>query len=99
MGANPRSLNFKYALRPALVPVLTVLGLLYASLIAYAFLVESIFSWGGLSQYAVTAMETKDFNAIVATVLIIGLFYVVINFVVDIVLGYVDPRMRLGGAE
>jgi ABC-type dipeptide/oligopeptide/nickel transport system permease component len=99
MGANPRALNFKYALRQALVPVLTVLGLLYASLIAYAFLIESVFSWGGLSQYAVIAMQTKDFNAIVATVLIIGLFYVVLNFVVDIVLGYVDPRMRLGGAE
>lgn len=98
-GASGGSLNFKYALRPALVPVLTVLGLLYASLIAYAFLVESVFTWGGLSQYAVTAMQTKDFNAIVATVLIIGLFYIVLNFTVDIVLGYVDPRMRLGGAE
>jgi peptide/nickel transport system permease protein len=98
-GAKSRSLNFKYALRSALVPVLTVLGLLYASLIAYAFLVEDVFTWGGLSQYAVTAMQTKDFNAIVATVLIVGLFYIVLNFLVDIALGYVDPRMRLGATS
>ena len=78
---------------------MTVLGLLYASLIAYAFLVEDVFTWGGLSQYAVTAMQTKDFNAIVATVLIVGLFYIILNFLVDIALGYVDPRMRLGGAS
>lgn len=88
--------NFKYALRSALVPVLTVLGLLYASLVANAFLVEIVFSWGGLSQFAVQAMENNDFNVIVATVLIIGIFYVVLNSLVDIGLGYVDPRIRLG---
>jgi peptide/nickel transport system permease protein len=95
-GAHSFAVNFKYALRTALVPVLTVLGLLYASLIANAFLVEIVFAWGGLSQYAVSAMQNNDFNVIVATVLVIGVFYVTLNSLVDIGLGYVDPRIRLG---
>lgn len=95
-GASSWAANFKYALRSALVPVLTVLGLLYASLVANAFLVEIVFSWGGLSQYAVAAMENNDFNVIVATVLIIGIFYVTLNSLVDVALGYIDPRIRLG---
>ncbi len=98
-GAPARDRDFKYALRSALIPVLTILGLLYASLIAYAFLVEIVFTWGGLSQYAVNAMLSKDFNAIVATVLVVGLFYIVVNFLVDISLGYIDPRIRLGSKE
>ncbi len=95
-GAPSLTLNFKYALRTALVPVLTVLGLLYASLIANAFLVEIVFAWNGLSSYAVAAMQNNDFNVIVATVLIIGIFYVTLNSLVDIGLGYVDPRIRFG---
>jgi peptide/nickel transport system permease protein len=95
-GARSFASDFKYALRSALIPVLTVLGLLYASLIANAFLVEDVFSWGGLSTYAVTAMQSDDFNAIVATVLVIGLFYVVLNLLVDLSLGYIDPRIRIG---
>lgn len=97
-GATTFALNFKYALRNAMTPVLTVLGLLYASLIANAFLVEEVFTWGGLSQYAVQALLSKDFNAIVATTMIIGLFYVILNFLVDLILAYVDPRIRLGGS-
>ena len=77
--------------------MLTVLGLLYASLIANAFLVEIVFDWGGLSQYAVEAMVNKDFNAVVAVVIIIGLFYILLNFLIDIALAYVDPRIRVGG--
>jgi peptide/nickel transport system permease protein len=95
-GASSWAANFKYALRTALVPVLTVLGLLYASLVANAFLVEIVFSWGGLSQWAVLAMESDDFNTIVAVVLIIGIFYVTLNSAVDVALGYIDPRIRLG---
>jgi len=98
-GASSLAADFKYALRSALVPVLTVLGLLYASLIANAFLVEEVFSWGGLSTYAVTAMQSDDFNAIVATVLVIGLFYVILNLAIDLSLGYVDPRIRLGEGQ
>lgn len=98
-GATSFAADFKYALRSALIPVLTVLGLLYASLIANAFLVEEVFNWGGLSQYAVTAMQSDDFNAVVATVLVIGLFYVLLNLIVDLGLGYVDPRIRLGESK
>lgn len=98
-GAPSYPLNFRYALRTAMVPVLTVLGLLYASLIANAFLVEIVFAWGGLSQYAVAAMQNNDFNVIVATVLVIGVFYVTLNSLIDIGLGYIDPRIRLGEAK
>ena len=49
-----------------------------------------------MSTYAVTAMQSDDFNAIVATVIVIGVFYVVLNLLVDLSLGYIDPRIRLG---
>lgn len=91
--------TYKYTLKNAFIPTLTILGLQYASLLGNAFLIELVFSWGGLASYGVTAVLNNDFNAIVGVTMTIGLAFVTINFVVDVLLGRVDPRIRLAMEE
>lgn len=71
------------------------MGLDIASLIGNAFLVELIFNWPGFSRYGVTAMLNKDLNAIVGVVVVIGLVFALGNIVVDAIVGYLDPRIRM----
>jgi peptide/nickel transport system permease protein len=87
--------TYKYTLKNAFVPTLTILGLLYASLLGNAFLIELVFSWPGLASYGVTAVMNNDFNAIVGVTMTIGVAFVSINYLVDLLLGRVDPRIRL----
>jgi peptide/nickel transport system permease protein len=87
--------TYKYTLKNAFIPTLTILGLLYASLLGNAFLIEVVFSWPGLALYGVTAVMNNDFNAVVGVTMTIGVAFVSINFLVDVLLGRVDPRIRL----
>ncbi|GMG97227.1 ABC transporter permease [Tepidimicrobium xylanilyticum] len=87
----------KYLLKPSSVSVVTVLGMDIASLCGNAFLVENIFNWPGLSRYGINSMLTKDLNSIVAVVLIIGVIFLIANFIVDLITAALDPRIRLGG--
>jgi len=96
-GFPERRIAAKYALRPALIPVLTILGLDIATKFGSAFLVETVFSWPGMARYGVMVVMFKDLNAIVGTVIVIGFFFIVINLIVDLVVALVDPRIRLGG--
>lgn len=89
----------KYMLKPSLIPTMTILGLEFAALLGNAFLVEAVFNWPGIARYGVEVILRKDLNAIVAVVMIIGLFFVVINFLIDVAVGYLDPRIRLARAE
>lgn len=91
--------TFKYMLRPSSIPTITILGLEFASLLGNAFLVEMVFSLPGMASYGVRAILQNDFNAVMGTVLVTGLFFVVVNVVVDVLLGVVDPRVRLRGAN
>jgi len=88
---------FKYTLRPAFVPPLTILGLEFASLIGNAFVVELVFSWPGMASYGVRAILQKDLNAVMGVVMISGLFFVIANFLIDVAVGFVDPRVRISG--
>jgi peptide/nickel transport system permease protein len=88
---------FKYTLRPAFVPPLTILGLEFASLIGNAFVVELVFSWPGMASYGVRAILQKDLNAVMGVVMISGLFFVIANFLIDVTVGFVDPRVRIRG--
>jgi peptide/nickel transport system permease protein len=65
-----------------------------------AFLVETVYMWPGFSRYAMTAMLNKDLNAIVAVVLVIGITFALVNLIVDIIIMFLDPtvRLRQGGA-
>lgn len=89
--------TYKYTFRNASIPTLTILGLIYASLIGNAFLIELVFSWGGIASYGINAVLRNDFNAVVGVTMTIGLAFVTINFAVDLVLDRVDPRRRLAG--
>ncbi len=83
-----------HALRNALIPALTVMGLLTGSLLAGAVLTESTFAWPGLGRYAVQAASRLDFPAILGVTLISATIYVVVNLIVDILYGVLDPRIR-----
>lgn len=86
---------YKYTLKNAFIPTLTILGLLYASLLGNAFLIEVVFSWPGIALYGVTAVMNNDFNAVVGVTMVIGVAFVSINILVDVLLGRIDPRIRL----
>lgn len=85
----------KYLLKPSFPPVLNVMGLDMASLLGNAFLAEIIFNLPGISRYSVDVMITKDLNAISAVILMIGILFLVVNLVVDLVCAMLDPRIRL----
>ncbi len=89
----------RYAFRPALIPVLTILGLDIAALLGNAFLVESVFGWPGLSRYGVEVILHKDLDAIVGTVLVISSGFLLANIVVDLLVAWINPRIRLAGSR
>lgn len=98
-GIPDRVRLFKYQLRPAFVPPLTILGLEFASLIGGAFVVELIFSWPGMAAYGIRAITQKDLNAIMGVVMISGVFFVLVNLIIDVLVGIVDPRIRIRGGR
>jgi peptide/nickel transport system permease protein len=94
-GLPGRTIVFTYILRAALPSILTLTGLSFASLLSGTVLVEQIFSWPGIGQYAYVSTTTLDLNAIMGVSLFIAVVYLVINFFVDLLYGVVDPRIRL----
>ena len=98
-GFRERRIANRYAFRPALVPVLTILGLDLAALLGNAFLVESVFGWPGLSRYGVEVILHKDLDAIVGTVLIIATGFLIANIVVDLLVAVVNPRIRFATGQ
>jgi len=94
-GIRPTKVIFKYLLRPSIVPTVTVMGMDFAFLLSNAFLVEVVFMWPGFSRYAVNSMLSKDLNAIVAVVLVIGLTVALVNLLVDVTIAFLDPTVRI----
>jgi peptide/nickel transport system permease protein len=94
-GVRERLIVRKLALRNALVPVLTIIGLTLAYLLTGTFFVEIVFSWPGLGTYAVKSILATDYPAIMGIALIGAAAYVLINLAVDIAQAWVDPRIRL----
>lgn len=86
---------FRYVLRAAMVPIITVVGLAFGSVLTGAVLTETIFSWHGLGQYAYTAALKLDLPAIMGVGLVIGIVYIAVNLAVDIIYGFIDPRVRV----
>lgn len=93
-GLGDATVLFRHALRNALIPIVTVVALQTAALIAWQFLVESIFSWPGIGSYAVQAITNLDFNVIIGVALFGSVLYVVVNFVADMLYLVLDPRIR-----
>jgi peptide/nickel transport system permease protein len=84
----------KYAFRPSMIPSLTIIGLDFAAMLGNAFLVEAVFAWPGLSRYGVAVILRKDLNAIIGTVLIISAMFLIVNVVVDLLIAFINPRIR-----
>lgn len=95
-GIPSRVIMTKYLLKPSFIPVVSVMGLDFASLMGNAFLVEKIFNWPGISRYGINAMLNKDLNAISAVIIVFGIIFLIVNIIVDIIVASLDPRIRLG---
>ncbi|TQS19497.1 ABC transporter permease [Microbispora hainanensis] len=94
-GLPGRVVLFRYVLRPALVPIITVAGLAFGSLLSGTVLVEAVFAWPGVGQYAYKSATTLDLPAVMGVGLVVGVVYLVINLVVDVLYGVIDPRVRV----
>ncbi|NLY56759.1 MAG: ABC transporter permease [Firmicutes bacterium] len=93
-GLPGRLIIWKHALRNALIPVVTALGLQFGQLLGGAVLTESIFAWPGLGRLAVDAINARDFPVIQGVVLVITLGVVLVNLLVDLIYTVIDPRIR-----
>ena len=82
-----------YVLRNSVVATTTQIGLLFGTLISGAVAVESIFDWPGIGTYAVSAILTSDYKAILAVTLVVGVVYAIVNILVDVVHALLDPRV------
>ena len=94
-GLPERTVVRRHVLRAALPSIVTVLGLVFANVLTGAVLVESIFSWPGVGQYAYQASIELDLPAIMGVSLFVAIVYVTVNFIVDVLYGVIDPRLRL----
>lgn len=93
-GMSPGLANRKYLFRVAFIPTLSILGLLFASIISMAYVVETVFAWPGLGRYIANAVLYSDYNAIVGGTIIVIIVFLVVNFCIDLLYKYFDPRIR-----
>ena len=93
-GLRERTVVLGHALRNALIPIITLIGLDFGSYLSGSVLTESIFAWPGVGQYALQAILRRDFPAIQGTVLFLSLVFVLTNLAVDLAYGVLDPRIR-----
>jgi peptide/nickel transport system permease protein len=94
-GLKERIVVTRHALRNALIPTLTVIGLAYGNQLGGAVLTETIFSWPGVGRYAYQAASSLDFPAIMGVTMLIAAIYIGVNLIVDILYGVLDPRIRV----
>lgn len=92
-GLRERVVVMRHALRNALIPVVTIVGLQVGGLLSGAFIVESVFAYPGIGQLAVNALATRDFPLIQGIVLLVAVIYVAVNLVVDLLYACLDPRV------
>ena len=93
-GLPERTVVYRHALRNALNPVLTVIGLQFGSLLAGAIVTETIFGWPGLGRLTLTAISNRDYPVVQGCILAVGLTYVVVNLLTDAAYAVADPRLR-----
>jgi len=86
---------FRHALKNALIPVITILALQFGSLLTGAIITEQIFSWPGLGRLLIQSITTRDYPQVQASILVIALTYIMVNFISDLLYGVVDPRIKL----
>jgi len=89
----------KHALKNTMIPIITIIGIDFGSYLSGAVLTESIFNWPGVGRLALNAILKRDFPVIQGVVLLAALVFVMANFIVDLLYGYLDPRIRLQGKK
>lgn len=94
-GLTERQVILRHALRAALLPIITIVGLQMGSLLAGTVITETIFSWDGIGRLLVESIEKRDYPVTQACVLLVALSYVVVNVLTDLLYRLVDPRIRL----
>lgn len=100
-GLAERVVVYKHALKNALIPVVTVLGLQFGILLGGAVLTETVFAWPGVGRLLVDAILRRDYPVVQGTVMLLALLFVFINLIVDVIYAYLDPRIHYqgGGSE
>ena len=96
-GIPTRTVVFKFGLRNAAIPLITVIGLEFGVLLGGAVITETIFSWPGVGRLAVDSIFARDYPVVQAVVLVLASIFVLINITVDVLYTYMDPRIREGG--
>lgn len=95
-GMHERTVVYGHALRNAMIPVITVVGLQIGTLLGGSVLVEYIFNWPGLSTYLITGINQRDYPVVQAVMLVIAVVFVLINLITDLLYGVIDPRIKYG---
>lgn len=96
-GLRERSVIVRHALKPALIPVLTIMGLQMASILGGTLVIEQVFTWPGVGRALVVAVNDRDYAVMQAITLLLVVIFVVVNLLVDLLYVALDPRIRLGG--
>jgi peptide/nickel transport system permease protein len=96
-GVGERVVVVKHAFRNACIPVITVLGLQFGQLLGGAVITETVFAWPGVATLTVDAIRNQDFPVVQCAVVLLALIIVAVNFLVDMIVGLIDPRIRVGG--
>lgn len=94
-GLSERVVIFPHAIRNALIPIVTIVGLQFGGLLAGSVIVEMVFSWPGIGRLLIESIGQRDYNVVQAAILVIAAGFVFANLLVDILYGYLDPRVRL----
>jgi peptide/nickel transport system permease protein len=93
-GLSERKVIYKHAIRNAMVPVVTVIGLNFGLLLSGAILTETVFSWPGVGRLVVDAVYARDYPLVIGCILIFALVFVIVNLITDILYTYIDPRIH-----
>lgn len=98
-GLSDKAVNFGHALKNTLIPVITIIGLQLGAVIAFAIITETVFQWPGMGLLFIQSVQNADIPVMSAYLLLVALLFVLINFIVDVLYVWVDPRIRIHGRE
>jgi len=93
-GAPPRTVVWKHTLKNALIPTVTMLGLQFGALLGGSVVVETVFAWPGVGRLLIQSISNRDYPIVQAAVVLFAFFFVAINLLVDVIYGFLDPRIR-----
>jgi peptide/nickel transport system permease protein len=98
-GLSDRAINFGHALKNTLIPVITIIGLQLGAIIAFAIITETVFQWPGMGLLFIQSVQNADIPVMSAYLMLVAFLFVAINFIVDLLYVWVDPRIRIHGRE